>query len=182
MPAVVATSSRRRIAMGVMLALAVSGGVIRHYAPAPSTLRDIGTLLLVIWLPAVGNLIAYVIGKLPRREPPPTDFPAGSTFTPQVEVRVETVPLPDGWLGALEPDERRAVLLVKRHGFTVRLAQPVARWLTQDASPSLWLELLRPASARKQLTPGTDLHVLVGPTVVAKGTVVSIAAEPQPRA
>lgn len=182
MPAVVATSSRRRIAMGVMLALAVSGGVVRHYAPAPSTLHDIGTLLLVMWLPAVGNLIAYLVGKLPRREPPPTDFPAGSAFAPQVEVRVDTVPLPEGWLAALDPDERRAVLLVGRHGFTVRLAQPLARWLEQGATPSLWLELLRPASARKALAPGTALHMLVGTTVVAKGTVAAMTVEPQQRA
>ena len=181
MPAVVATSSRRRIAMGVMLALAITGGVVRHYAPAPSTLHDIGTLLLVMWLPAVGNLIAYLVGKLPRREPPPTDFPAGSAFSPQVEVQVERVPLPEGWLAAMDPDERRAVLLVGRHGFTVRLAQPVARWLAQEASPSLWLELLRPASARKTLVPGTAVHMLVGATAVAKATVMSVSTEPQPR-
>lgn len=168
--------------MGVMLALALSGGVVRHYAPAPSTLHDIGTLLLVMWLPAVGNLIAYLVGKMPRREPPPTDFPAGSVFAPQVEVRVDTVPLPEGWLATLDPDERRAVLLVGRQGFTVRLAQPLARWLAQGASPSVWLELLRPVSARKTLTPGTALHVLVGRTVVAKGTVVSMSPGPQPRA
>ena len=180
MPTLVATSSRRRIAMGVMLALAVTGAVVRHYAPVPSTLRDIGSLLLVMGLPAVGNLIAWLVGRLPKSEPPPTDFPAGSAFAPQVEVRVDTVPLPEGWLAALDPDERRAVLLVGRHGFTVRLAQPVARWLAQGGSPALWLELLRPASARKELVPGTALHVLVGTTVVAKGTVASHPAEPQP--
>ena len=173
MPALVATSSRRRIAMGVMLALAVTGGVVRHYAPAPSTLRDIGTLLLVMWLPAVGNLIAYLVGKLPRRAPPPTDFPAGSAFAPQLEVHAEPVPLPQDWLAALDPDERRAVLLVGRHGFTVRLAQPIAQWLAQGQAKSTWVELLRPDAARDALATGTALHVLVGSTVVAKGTVVS---------
>lgn len=168
--------------MGVMLALAITGGVVRHYAPAHSTLRDVGTLLLVMWLPAVGNLVAYLVGKLPRRAPPPTDFPAGSAFAPQVEVQVESVPLPDGWLDTLDPEERRAVLLVGRQGFTVRLAQPLRRWLAQGEPSSLWLELLRPASARKALAPGTALHVLVGATVVAKGTVTSMAAEPQSRA
>ena len=179
MPAVVATSSRRRIAMGVMLALAVTGAVVRHYAPAPSTLHDIGSLLLVMWLPAVGNLIAWLVGRLPKSAPPPTDFPAGSAFAPQVEVRVDTVPLPEGWLAALDPSDRRAVLLVGRHGFTVRLAQPLARWLEQGATPSLWLELLRPASARKALAPGTPLHMLVGTTVVAKGTVAAMSVEPR---
>lgn len=175
MPAVVATPFRRRIAMGVMLVLAASGGVLRHYAPAPSTLHDIGTLLLVLWLPAVGNLIAYLVGKLPRRAPPPTDFPAGSAFTPQLELQLETVPLPAGWLATLDADERRAVLLVGRHGFTVRLAQPIARWLAQAPASATWVELLRPASARSTLTPGTALHVLVGSTAVAKGQVLAMA-------
>lgn len=177
MPALVATSSRRAIAMGVMLALAVTGGVVRHYAPAASTLHDIGTLLLVMWLPAVGNLIAWVVGKLPRPAPPPTDFPADRAFTPQLEIQVERSPLPDGWLATLDPDERRAVLLVGRHGFTVRGARPLREWLAQPVSPSLWLELLRPGSARKALTPGTALHVLVGTTVVAKGSVTLVSPD-----
>lgn len=176
MPAVIATSSRRRIAMGVMLALAAGGGVLRHYAPAPSTLHDVGTLLLVMWLPAVGNFVGWLVRKLPRSAPPPTDFPAGSAFVPQVEVRLDPVPTPEGWLAALDAHERRAVLLVGRHGFTVRLAAPVREWLAQAPAPTLWVELLRPASARKALMPGTTLHMLVGTTVVAQGKVLSADA------
>lgn len=160
-----------------MLALAVTGAVVRHYAPAPSTLHDIGTLLLVMWLPAVGNLVAYLVGKLPRRAPPPTDFDAGSAFVRQVELDLEAAPLPAGWLASLAPGERRAVLLVGRHGFTVRLDEPLAQWLAQSPLPATWVELLRPASARKALAPGTALHVLVGSTAVAKGTVVAMAPE-----
>lgn len=179
MPAVIATPSRRRIAMGVMLALAAGGGVLRHYAPAPSTLHDVGTLLLVMWLPAVGNFVGWLVRKLPRSAPPPTDFPAGSAFVPQVEVQLALVPTPEGWLATLDPDERRAVLLVGRHGFTVRLAVPVRQWLGQAPASTLWLELLRPAPARKALAPGTALHMLVGTTVVAQGTVLALAA-PEP--
>jgi len=46
--------------MAVMLVLAAAGGVIREMAPNPSVLRDIGTLMLVLWLPAVGNLVCYL--------------------------------------------------------------------------------------------------------------------------
>eukprot|EP01034_Spumella_vulgaris_P006289 gene6289-8010_t len=48
------SSSSRRVAMAVLLGLAVLGGVIRYTATNPSTLRDVGTLLLVLWVPAIG--------------------------------------------------------------------------------------------------------------------------------
>jgi hypothetical protein len=172
MAALIATPSRRRLAMAVMLALAVSGGVIRHYAAAPSTLHDIGTLLLVLWLPAVGNLIAYLVRHLPRSEPPPTDFPAGSAFQPQLRVQVEPVPLPPDWLASVDPAEHKAVLLVGRHGFTMRLAQPVAQWLAQRDTRTVAVELLRPAAALRELKPGTAFHLLVGTTAVGKGSVL----------
>jgi len=172
MAALIATPFRRRLAMAVMLGLAVSGGVIRHYAPAPSTLHDVGSLLLVMWLPAVGNLIGYLMRKLPRSAPPPTDFPPGSTFRPQLQVRVETVPLPDGWLASLDAVEERTVLLVGRHGFTARSARPVVQWLAQREPQDLAIELLRPDAALRELKPGTDVHLLVGTTAVGKGRVL----------
>lgn len=58
------TSSRRQIVMVVLLVLAVIGAAIRYWAPNPSAARDVGTLLLVLWLPAVGNLVAFAIGKM----------------------------------------------------------------------------------------------------------------------
>jgi hypothetical protein len=172
MAALIATPFRRRLAMAVMLALAVSGGIIRHYAPSPSTLHDVGTLLLVMWLPAVGNLIGYLVRKLPRSEPPPTDFPAGSTFRPQWQVQLEPVPLPEGWLATLDPAAHKAVLLVGRQGFTVRAEQPLSRWLGRGDTQVVALELLRPDAASRALKPGTTFHLLVGTTAVGKGSVL----------
>ena len=61
------TSSRRQIVMATLLGLAIVGGAMRYWAPNPSTARDIGTLLLVMWLPAVGNLISFVVREWHRR-------------------------------------------------------------------------------------------------------------------
>ena len=61
------TSSRRQIVMVTLLVLAIVGGAVRYWAPNPSTARDIGTLLLVMWLPAVGNLVSFVIREWHRR-------------------------------------------------------------------------------------------------------------------
>jgi hypothetical protein len=46
-----ATPQRRKAVVIVLLALAVVGGAIRHWASNPSTLRDLGSLLLVLWVP-----------------------------------------------------------------------------------------------------------------------------------
>src|SRR5215204_4109927 len=112
--ALIATPARRRLAMIALLLLAASGGVVRWLAPNPSTLRDVGTLLLVLWLPAVGNLIAYFIKKIPRSAPPATDFVPGAAFAPQLSVQLEAVELPGPPRAALDVAEHRCTLLVGR--------------------------------------------------------------------
>ena len=173
--ALTVTPARRRMAMAMLLVLAVAGGVIRELAPQPSVLRDVGSLMLVLWLPAVGNFLGYVRGKLPRAAPPPTHFPAGVAFTPQLEVRLERHPLPpDFELPAA--DDALATLLVGRRGFSVRFATPLRVWLEGEGDATSMLELLRPASARRHLVAGTAFHLLVGRQVVAKGVVVRLQA------
>jgi hypothetical protein len=170
--AILATPARRRMAMAALLVLAVSGGVIRYLADDPSTLRDIGTLLLVLWLPAIGNLIGYLARKLPRGAPPPTDFAAGSDFVPHLHVQLEPVQLPPDALKGLAADVRNGTLLVGRRGFTVRMDSPYLRKLARSGIRSLALELLTPAAALPHLPEGTRFHLLIGVTAVAKGTVL----------
>ncbi|MBA3773934.1 MAG: hypothetical protein H0X13_16020 [Ramlibacter sp.] len=61
------TSARRQIIMATLLGLAIVGAVMRYWAPNPSATRDIGTLMLVLWLPAVGNLISFAVREWHRR-------------------------------------------------------------------------------------------------------------------
>jgi hypothetical protein len=168
----IATPRRRQIAMAVLIALAIAGGVIRHYASSPSMLRDVGTLLMVMWLPAIGNLISWVVRKLPRSAAPPTDFDQGSTFQPHLRVQLASVPQAGDVLDSLDPLLQLAVVLVGRHGFTARAAVPVAQWLRSTDGQTLELEFLRPETALKALTPGTEFHVLVGNVGVARGRVL----------
>jgi hypothetical protein len=168
----IATSSRRQIAMAVMLALAVAGGIIRHQAPNPSTLRDIGTLLLVMWLPAVGNFVGFVMRKIPKGKPPPTHFDPASPFAAQLRVQLQPVALPEGFLAALDPDDDRGTLLTGRHGFTVRIDRPMARWLASPGPDPVAMECLLPKVALRALVPGTPLHLVLGATAVAKGQVL----------
>jgi hypothetical protein len=165
------TSARRRLAMAVLLLLAASGGVVRKYAPNPSVLRDVGTLLLVLWLPAVGNLIAYFVGKIPCKAPPRTEFEDGAAFAPQLHVQAEAA-VPAGVLDALDPDERKCTILVGRHGFTARLAEPVNQTFATAGLQTLALEFLHPNVALAKLKDGTEFHLLSGTMGIAKGRVM----------
>jgi hypothetical protein len=164
------SSSSRRVAMAVLLGLAVLGGVIRYTAPNPSTLRDVGTLLLVLWVPAIGQLIGYLARKIPFSAPPPNEFAPGSPFTPHLQADVSPVTLPEG-LPPLAPDEERCTVIVGRRGFTARLGQPVAQWWAAGGTQRAGIELLRPGLAVSHLPTGTAFHILVGTTAIARGQV-----------
>lgn len=161
--------------MAVLLALAVVGGVVRWLAPNPSTLRDIGTLMLVLWVPAIGQLISWLmgklIGKIPRKAPPSHEFAADSPFTPHVHADITPVPLTDG-MPPLSDADTRCTLVIGRNGFTARLDQPVAWWLTQPGTRRAAIELLRPDVAKPHLAAGTAFHLVVGTVAVARGEVL----------
>ena len=175
-----ATPARRQIAMGALLLLAVAGGVLRITADNPSLARDIGTLLLVLWLPAIGNLIAFLRTRLPPGKAMVIDFAPGGVFQPQLEVALSPVP------GAARIAQREAqespgeeddlcTLLVGRQGFTVRADRPLTPVWAGPPS-RIELELLRPEVALPHLPVGTAFQVLVGRSVVASGQVMGVRA------
>ena len=173
--AIIATPSRRQLTMAVLLAVAAAGAVVRAYAPNPSTLRDVGTLLLVLWLPAVGNLVGYLIRKLPRRAPRGMPgFAVDAVFAPQLHVRLQAVDLPTQTMAMFDPHTRQCALLVGPQGFTARMEQPVLHMLS--CGTPVPLELLRPAVALPHLAPGTPFHLLLDTTAVATGTVIDQGA------
>lgn len=158
--------------MVVLLALAVLGGVMRYAAPNPSTLRDVGTLLLVLWVPAIGQLVGYLARRIPYSAPPPNEFAPGSPFTPHLQADVTPLPLPGG-LPPLASGEQRCTVIVGRRGFTARLAQPVASWWEAGGTQRAGLELLRPEVALPHLGAGTTFHILAGTTAIARGEVAA---------
>jgi hypothetical protein len=170
----VATPSRRRLIMVVLLSLAVAGGVIRLYADAASPLHDLGTLLLVLWLPVVGNLVGWVLRKLPWRRPKAAVLPGftpDAPFIPHLQAEVERMDLPAGWLAGLPPGHDTGLLLVGQRGYTVRSREPLAQVLAAEGSRAVEMELLRPETALPALPPGTAFHWVVGSTAVARGRV-----------
>ena len=173
----IVTASRRQIVMAVLLSLAVLGAAMRYWADNPSMARDIGTLLLVLWLPAVGNLVGFVIRKFPRRARPSNAFRADS-FT--AHFSAELTPLPAA--RAIDPSQRRCTVVVGSEGFTARLRLPLEPSLAADTAQIGEFELLRPVLASDRLAPGTAFLVLAGTVAIAKGSVLETYFEAVPTA
>jgi hypothetical protein len=168
------TSSRRQVVMAALLGLAVVGAAMRHWAGNPSLARDIGTLLLVLWLPAVGNLVAFAVRQWHARTRRRTGFDGDRAFLPQLVVRLTRLE-PQGSPGAAPPtapDPRHCTIAFGSEGFTARTALPLAQILAEAAPQEVPLELLRPGLALARLAPGTPFQLLVGNTAVARGSVL----------
>ena len=80
-------SSRREIITAILLLFAVGGGLLRWLAPQPSLARDMGSLLLVLWLPIIGNIIiAWVVAQAHKPKNAPPGFAPDSPFTPSAHI------------------------------------------------------------------------------------------------
>ncbi|SFP64624.1 hypothetical protein [Variovorax sp. 770b2] len=166
---------RRKLIVIILLCVAVTGAVVRHYAERGTTTRDIATLLMVLWVPIIGNVIAWLIGKLPRRAPPPepVTFDALGAFTPHLQVEVTlrptALPVHDVPLAA---GEYRCALVIDNEGFSARWFVPPGEMLERGKPHSLEVEFLAPALARPRFAQGADFRVLVGDSFIADGRVL----------
>lgn len=169
--------SRRKLIVAILLCVAVGGALVRHYAPPGSTTRDIGTLLMVLWVPIVGNVIAWLIGKLPRRAPPaePATFDAARAFTPHLRVELTLRPpaLPSHDV-PLAAGEYRCALVVDNEGFSARWFVPHGEQLERGKPHALDVELLTPDIASARFPEGAAFRVLVGDSFIADGRVLQL--------
>lgn len=169
---------RRKLIVAVLLCVAVGGAVVRHYAAPGTTTRDIATLLMVLWVPIIGNVIAWLIGKRPRRAPKPvTDAPPSfdtlGAFTPHALVeltfRKPAIPSQDV---PVAPGEYRCALVLDKEGFSARWVVPPGDALERGLPASLAIEFLSPALARPRFPEGTAFRVLIGDSFIADGRVL----------
>ena len=160
-PTATRIQSRRRLIVVILLALAVVGAVMRQFTDRASLSHDIGTLLLVLWVPAVGNIIGYLRTRFARR-------PAIAGFAPQAEFVAECVA--DVRFDAATPDLAQPLactLLQGSEGFTARLRSVT----TGGADDAVELQFLVPAVALPRFAPGAAFRVVFGRTVVGEGRV-----------
>jgi len=166
---------RRKLIVVILLCVAVTGALMRHYAERGSTTRDIGTLLMVLWVPIIGNVIAWLIGKRPRRAPPaePATFDAASAFTPHLRVELTLRPpaLPSHDV-PLSAGEYRCALVVDNEGFSARWFVPQGAVLERGKPHALEVEFLTPDIARPRFPRDAVFRVMVGDSFIADGRVL----------
>lgn len=172
-----ANSARRKQIVIALLVLALAGAAIRLLAPAPSTLRDLGTLLLVLWLPIIGNVVGYFFGKLPRRATPPA-FAPEQPFNPHLLVAL--TPLAAAAVQASAAGSAAPFTLVLgSEGFSARCAQPEA-WTDPalaDGDFPCAVEFAAPALALPRFPQATPFVLAAGTGAVARGRVLKVLRE-----
>ena len=174
---------RRQLIVAILLGAAVVGAFIRHYAE-PGALRNVGTLMMLIWVPIVGNIVGWLVGKIKRRPQttvagtlPPT-FIAGSAFKPQalvdITLRSASVPAEDK---AIAEGEHHCAFVVDNQAFSARwlLAQGEAV-MRRGQSRAVQVEFLAPAVALPLFAADTRFRMLVGQSFIGDGRVVALIA------
>lgn len=168
------TSARRKLIAAVLVGLALAGGAIRLLAPEPSTLRDLGTLLLVLWLPIIGNVIGYLRGRLPQRTTPPA-FAPGQPFN--AHLLVALTPLSAAGLQAPAADAAAPFTLVLgSQGFSARCAQASDGGQAPAAEGDLAFEVefAVPALALPRFAEAAPFVLAAGTSAVARGRVLKV--------
>ncbi len=163
-------SSRRQIITVIFLILAVGGGLVRWLVPQPSLARDLGTLLLVLWLPIVGNIIGWLMGRARRPKVPQLGFAPNAAFVPSARVELTLFP-------AAVPAESRPVraglfpciAVLGNEGFSARLQVFGGAEPAPEVPQVLELEFLRPDLALPQLRIAKEFTLLSGRKPLGRG-------------
>ena len=165
-------SSRRETITAILLLFAVGGGLLRWLAPQPSLARDMGSLLLVLWLPIIGNIIARVVARAHKPKNAPPGIAPDSPFTPSAHITLTL-------LAAEVPSQSRPIraglfhcmVVVGHEAFSARLQVPPHAEPVPEVAQPLEVEFLRPEVALPKLKPGTDFTLLSGRTLLGRGQV-----------
>jgi hypothetical protein len=161
------TSSRRRLIVVVLLLLAVAGAVLRAATPVGSLLHDIGTLLLVMWVPAVGNILGYLMRRRAERRAAAAAPPA-----PWGPFRAHLRATLRGLDASAAPaaGEREGLLVVGSQGFTARLRE------ADGGEGEVEIEFRVPQAALPNCPAHTAFQWVQAGVVRARGTVLPAAA------
>ena len=162
-----ATPARRKLVVVILLVLALAGGAIRLLAPNPSMLRDIGSLMLVLWVPVIGNVIAFLVRKIKLRRTPFDD-----PFAPELLVEMSPLAPPPRLAQPLAGDG--CALVVGTEGFTVRLSQPLAGWLKRGEAIEVQAQFLKPGMALALFPAGTSFRIVAQLQLVGEGRVLEV--------
>jgi hypothetical protein len=170
--------ARRRLIVIVLLCVAAGGALLRHFAAPGSTARDVGTLLMLLWLPVIGNVVAWLFAKLRRPAPTaadPSGFEAKGAFHPHalVELTMRAPQLPSEDMPIAE-GEHRCALVVDNEGFSARWFVAPGRAFRRGTAQALEVEFLAPALALPRFQRDAAFRMLVGESFVGDGRVLQL--------
>jgi hypothetical protein len=160
------TPPRRKLIAILLLLTGLVGAAMRWIYAAPSLAHDIGTLLMVMWVPAVGNIIGYLINHWGPRTPLPPSFGAEQPFVTHAVVELTLDQAPH----RAQPGER-LVLLVGQEAFSARCVGAAGEADPAAAAPCE-LQFLVPEAALPCFAAHTPFQVLDGHAIVGKGRVL----------
>ena len=167
-------SRRRQIITAILLAFALLGFAIRQLTPGPSLLRDFGSLLLVLWLPIIGNIIAWGVARFHARKAAPPGFDPASVF--ELSARVEITLLAAGVPAASRPVRAGlfgCTVAVGTDGFTARLRVPPEQIPVPQVPQPLEIQFLRPDLALAKLSAGDGFVLIAGRVTLGRGVVLA---------
>jgi hypothetical protein len=162
-----ATPARRKLVVVILLVLALAGGAIRLWAPNPSALRDFGSLMLVLWVPVIGNVLAWFFRKIKLRRTPFDD-----PFAADLVVELSPLAPPPRLGQPLSGDS--CALVVGTEGFTVRLSRPLAGWLGAGQPIQVQAQFLKPGMALALFPAGTPFRIVAQQQLVGQGLVLQV--------
>lgn len=172
-------SARRELITVLLLAFALIGSLVRWFAPQPSVARDLGSLLMVLWLPIIGNIIGWLIQRAKRPKQLPPGFAPATPFEPHARIELRLLPAETPRLSRpIRAGYFDAALVVGSEGFTTRLAVPADGEPVPEMPCTLQVQFLRPELALPQLPPGTRFALLAGRTVLGSGQVLPMTGGP----
>lgn len=168
--------AKRRFIVIALLCVALGGALLRQLSEPGSTARDLGTLLMLLWLPIIGNVIAWLIAKVRRPvASEPAGFEAGSTFHPHalVELTLRSAQLPSE--DSLIPEgEHRCTLVVDNEGFSARWIVAPGQAFRRATAQTLQVEFLKPAIALPRFQRDAAFRMLVAESFVGDGRVLEL--------
>ena len=175
---------RRRLIVVLLLGVAVAGALVRQFSEPGSTRHDIGTVMMLLWLPVIGQVVGWAFGKLRRRsadaasapEAAPTSPPGfddAAPFAPQlwVELTLRPSSLPSQDF-ALAEGLHSCALVVGHQGFSARWRVGPGETVRRGTPHELQVEFLKPALALACFTPDAPFRMLVGEAFIGDGRVL----------
>ena len=139
---------------------------------------------MVLWLPVIGSVIAWLVAKVrreaPRRRRAPTGFDAAGAFQPHALVELtmrpsqlpsENVPIAEG--------EHRCALVVDNEGFSARWFVAPGGAFRRGTAQTLEVEFLAPALALPRFQRDAAFRMLVGESFVGDGRVLQVLGAPE---